>query len=291
MLALILATAAVSVLVGMFAGLCCLRLAAKGRGVLKRGFMESRLAGKNGRRAAPGSVSRPSLSPRERMLSAPTVIAFLGATVAIILRKPLVAAAAGSLIFWLKLSDGNRQSDILQAFPESLEQLATMLESGLSVHQAILLMSDESQSPAAELFRAIQGAVNVGNSMEEAARLAEERLGSPDVSLFCAALAINSRAGGSLAPLVQRVAAAIRERRKLAAELRVETVQARMSARIVGLLPVASLATLWLVNPKFVAPLFNTPAGNVVLSISVAANLSGLLIIRFIMRGVETSYG
>lgn len=291
MLVLTEETVAVSILAGTFAWLCCLPLAMKGSGVLKRGVLESRLAGNSRRRRPDGNVFSDSLSLRQRISSTPMVITLLGLVVTIVLRSPSVVIAAVCLTLWLKLSDDNRRRDLLQTLPESLEQLATMLESGLSVHQAIQLMSDESQGPVSELFLVIQGAVNVGNSMEEASRVVEQRLGSPDISLFCAALAINSRAGGSLAPLVQRVAAAIRERRKVADELRVETLQARMSGRIVGFLPLAALVTLWLVNPSFVAPLLNTSAGNAVLSVSVAANLGGLLIIRFIMRTVETSYG
>jgi len=291
MLAALVVITAVSALVGAFFGLCCLHLAMKGRGVLKRGALEARLAGKSSKRAVDCSGPRYFSSMRQSRRSSPKILAFVALAIAVVLHRPSVAVSAICLMVWLKRSDGKRQTGILQALPASFEQLATLLESGLSLHQAILFMSDESQTPASELFRVIQGAVSVGNSMEEASRLAEERLGSLDISLFCAALAINSRAGGSLAPLVERVAAALRERHKLAVELRTETIQVRMSARIVGLLPPAVLIILWLVSPRFVAPLFSTPAGNVALFMSAAANLSGLLIIRYIMRGVENSYG
>lgn len=291
MLAALVVTTAVSALVGAFFWLSCLHLTMKGRGVLKRGFLEARLVGKSKNRAASLGGLRLFSSTWQGRGSSQTLIMFLGFAIAVVFRRPSLAVASICLIVWLKHRESDRQGDILEALPESLEQLATFLESGLSLRQAILLMSDESQAPVSELFRVIQGEVDVGNSMEEASRLAEERLGSLDVSLFCAALAINSRAGGSLAPLVQRVAASLRDRQKLAIELRTETIQTRLSARIVGLLPPVVLGSLWLVSPGFVAPLFNTPAGNVVLSISVAANLSGLLIIRYIMGSVENSYG
>jgi tight adherence protein B len=76
-----------------------------------------------------------------------------------------------------------------------------------------------------------------------------------------ASILVNRDAGGSLAPLLVDAAELVRDDLRLQRELDVATAQVRLSARLVGLLPVVLLGGLGLTNPDSLAPFFSSPAG------------------------------
>jgi tight adherence protein B len=81
-----------------------------------------------------------------------------------------------------------------------------------------------------------------------------------DIEQVALVAALQSRSGGNMADVLERVADGVRERADLRRELHSLTAQARLSRWIVTGLPVALVLILELLRPAYLRPLFQTTA-------------------------------
>jgi tight adherence protein B len=72
-----------------------------------------------------------------------------------------------------------------------------------------------------------------------------------DVEIFVAAVHIQHRTGGSLTQVLRTIAATVRERVNLRAEVRSMTAQQRLSGYLLGGLPVFIAGIMKLVSPAY----------------------------------------
>jgi tight adherence protein B len=110
--------------------------------------------------------------------------------------------------------------------------------------------------------------------------LAHALRGNGGCRLLAASLELQGRAGGDLPRLLRSLASALDDRAQVEAELRALTAQARFSAVVVPLLPIAALALLALAEPRGVTLLLTTPIGWLVVGFAAALDLSGAIVVR-----------
>ena len=90
-----------------------------------------------------------------------------------------------------------------------------------------------------------------------------------------AAISLQLRAGGDLPALLRSLARRLDERRGVNAEIRALTAQARLSARVVPLLPVAGLALAALLDAGAVRLLLTTAPGLAIVAVGALLDLVG----------------
>ncbi len=100
------------------------------------------------------------------------------------------------------------------------------------------------------------------------------------------ALALAATAGGPQARAIDGAAATFRDRRAVAGEVRAQSAQARLSALVIGLLPVAFLLWAAATDRRTAAFLVADPLGVVCLGAGVALEALGALWMRRVVRGV-----
>ena len=108
---------------------------------------------------------------------------------------------------------------------------------------------------------------------------------SPAVRLAAAALGLSVDAGGEAARSMDRVAATLRERRELQAEVHALATQARASAGVLGIAPVAFTALVSTIEPGTVRFLFTTPVGLLCLVGGLGLEAAGALWMARIVSG------
>jgi tight adherence protein B len=155
-----------------------------------------------------------------------------------------------------------------EQFPALLDLLAGSLESGASVGQALQLVVEEVDEPAAGEFGRVLAATSMGVPLGEALTAAADRIGSTDLTWTVQAIVVQQRTGGRLADVLRIVARTMRNRFELQRELRALTAEGRLSAYILGGLPFALAALLLLVNPHCLNPLFHDPIGYLLVAVS-----------------------
>jgi tight adherence protein B len=173
-----------------------------------------------------------------------------------------------------------------QALPGALESVARSLRSGASLRQAVEEAGGApTNSPplAAELARAGAEAAH-GAGLVAALEGIAARRPLPGVRLGVAALCLGAETGGAQARAVDGVAATVRERLAVAAELRALSSQARISALVIGLAPVGFGGFAAATDPRTSQFLLHTPAGLVLLTAGLALDGLGWLWMQRLSR-------
>ena len=181
---------------------------------------------------------------------------------------------------------GRAGARLEQALPGALEAVARSLRSGASLRQAV----EETASATgggkvltAELTRAAAEAAQ-GASLVTALEGVAARHPLPGVRLGVAALCLGAETGGAQARAVDGVAATVRERLAVAAELRALSSQARISALVIGLAPIAFGAFATSTDPRTAEFMFHTPAGLALLATGLVLDGLGWLWMQRLAR-------
>jgi tight adherence protein B len=105
-----------------------------------------------------------------------------------------------------------------------------------------------------------------------------------DVRLFVTALLVQKETGGNLAEILDNLSHVIRERFRIAGEVRVRTAQGRLTAIILMIIPVAMLGVLHVVNPDYVNLLFVNRMGKYMLAIAAGLQVIGAAVLWKIVK-------
>jgi tight adherence protein B len=174
-----------------------------------------------------------------------------------------LAVVAAAPVLVVRARRGLAGTRIEQSLPGALEAVARSLRSGASLRQAVEEAGRAraiGPQLAAELSRAAAEA-SQGGGLVVALEGVAARRPLAGVRLGVAALCLGAETGGAQARAVDGVAATVRERLAVAAELRALSSQARISALVIGLAPIGFSAFAAATDPRTSNFLFHTPVG------------------------------
>jgi tight adherence protein B len=161
--------------------------------------------------------------------------------------------------------------------PDALRRVAAELGAGRTADRA-LVAAAAAGGAAGEAFSLAARRAAAGEDIAAALAAA---LGSR-ARFAAAAISLQLRSGGDLPALLRSLARRLDERRGVNAEIRALTAQARLSARVVPLLPVVGLALAGLLDAGAVRLLLTTAPGLAIVAVAAVLDLAGLLAIRAI---------
>jgi tight adherence protein B len=102
----------------------------------------------------------------------------------------------------------------------------------------------------------------------------------PDIKIFCTAFIVQREVGGNLIEILAGLAGTIRERFKLKMQVRALTAEGRVTAVIIGLIPVAFAVMTYIFNPEYIQLLFVHPLGRKLLLVALAMEGLGFYLMR-----------
>jgi tight adherence protein B len=167
--------------------------------------------------------------------------------------------------------------------PDVLLTLASGLKAGQSFRQGIQTVVDEGQDPAVTEFGLVLNESRLGRPLEAALKDMADRVGSKDFAFVVSAVTIQRQAGGSLAGIFDLVSDAVRERQQFGRRIKALTATGRMSAYVLVALPIGLALALTAINGEYMAPLFTTPLGRVMIGAGLVMMAIGSLILRKIV--------
>ncbi|HEY0563826.1 MAG TPA: type II secretion system F family protein [Methylophilus sp.] len=177
-----------------------------------------------------------------------------------------------------------RFSMIEEQLPDAIDAICRSLRSGHAFTSAFGLVADELPDPIATEFRITLEENNLGVNINDAMQNLAQRVPITDLRYFIIAVLIQRETGGNLAEILDSISTIIRERFKLIGHIRVLSAEGKMSAWILGLLPIAIMAVLSLVAPKYLSTLFTNPDGRKLLMYSAILMICGILWMRKIIK-------
>ena len=173
-----------------------------------------------------------------------------------------------------------RQEKFLSELPDALDIIVRGLRSGLPLSDALKVIASETPPPIGPEFNEVVEGQRVGITIDQGLERMFERLPLQEVNFLAIVLGIQSKTGGNLTEALSNLSKVLRDRRKMKSKIRAVSQEAKSSAAIIGALPFVVAGGLYLLNPEYLAPLFNTQVGNILLGISVAMMLGGILVMR-----------
>ncbi|MFY9579693.1 MAG: VWA domain-containing protein [Gaiellaceae bacterium] len=190
-------------------------------------------------------------------------------------------AAAPFLFVWLKMRKRLRAFE--DQLPDLLITIAASLKAGHSFKQGLQAVVDEGQPPASDELKRVLTETSLGRPMDEALADMAERGGSTNFEFAMTAVTIQRQVGGSLASLFDMVADTVRQRQQFARKIRSLTAMGRMSAYTLMGIPFFMAATITLINPSYMSPLYHTHTGRLLIGTGLVMMLVGSVILKKIV--------
>lgn len=194
-----------------------------------------------------------------------------------------VLGALGPLV-QVKRRRAARLRKVEEQLPETIDLLGRSIRAGHSVFNGLRLVAEEGSDPLASEFRRVFEEQKYGMPLEESLLGLARRLDLVDVRVMVVAILVQREVGGNLAEILDKLASLIRTRFHLRRQLRVYTAQGRLSGVVLGFLPVAMGGVIFLMSPEYILPLFQLPAGRLMLATAAGLQLVGYLWISRILR-------
>jgi tight adherence protein B len=206
---------------------------------------------------------------------------------AFILSANLVASGLAAIIFglgfprWvLGFLQKRRIAKFLTEFPNAIDIIVRGIKSGLPLADCIRIIAAEAQEPLKSEFRAIVEAQTLGLSIGDACARLFKRMPIAEANFFVIVIQIQQKAGGNLSEALGNLSRVLRERKKMKDKVNALSMEAKASAWIIGMLPIIVAALLQVSSPGFIAPLFTTQMGHIMLLISAFWMTCGIVVMR-----------
>ncbi|CAB4828461.1 MAG: VWA domain-containing protein [Actinobacteria bacterium] len=168
-----------------------------------------------------------------------------------------------------------RRKRFMMQLPDTLTLLAGTLRAGYSFMQGVEATSREVEEPMGAELRRIITEAQLGRPLEEAMDASAERMGSADFQWAVIAVRIQREVGGNLAELLITVAETMTARQRLRGEVAALTAEGKISAIVLGILPVGLGAVLFVLNPEYMRVLFDDTLGQIMFAVACVSALLG----------------
>jgi tight adherence protein B len=194
----------------------------------------------------------------------------------------LLAVPIGTIgpFLFLSIKASRRQAKFEEQLPATLQLLAGALRAGHSLLQAADTVVREADEPIAGEFQRVLTEARLGRPLEEAFDGMAKRMRSVDFAWTVMAINLQHQVGGNLAEVLGTVSGTIRDRYTLKRQIRSLSAEGRLSSVILTMLPLVMFVALLAFNPVFLAPLYTTRTGLLLLGGAAILMCIGVLWMR-----------
>ncbi|HET7429536.1 MAG TPA: type II secretion system F family protein [Gaiellales bacterium] len=197
---------------------------------------------------------------------------------------PLLVIGGLLPVLMLRFRANRRSRAFETQLPELLGVWASALRAGRSFAQALDTLVEEASDPARSEFRRAQNQVRLGVPVEQALDDMSKRLGSESFELVVLTTDVQRRIGGNVAEIFDQVADTVRKRQQFAQRVRALVAMGVLSARVLLGMPFVLAGILTLINHGYMAPLYTTQAGHILIAIALVMMSIGALVLRRMVK-------
>ncbi len=183
-------------------------------------------------------------------------------------------------VLWLMYLQYKRQARVVHIesqLPDTLDLMSRAMQAGHAFSSALLIVGSDGTQPIKGEFQTTFDEINFGIPTNTALLHLTQRVASRDLRFFVVAVLIQLETGGNLTEILKSLAELIRDRQRIAGNVRVLSAEGRLSAWILGLLPIVIAVLLSIINPEFIEVLWTDAMGIFMLQISVGLIVIGAL--------------
>jgi tight adherence protein B len=155
----------------------------------------------------------------------------------------------------LSIRESRRRKKFENGLADTLQLMAGSLSAGYSLPQAADSVVKEGEDPISTEFNKALVETRLGVPIEDAFEAVADRMRSKDWGWVVMAIRIQREVGGNLAELLVTVASTLRERARLRRQVQTLSAEGRLSAWILGGLPIVFTLYLLVARPSYILTL------------------------------------
>ena len=194
-----------------------------------------------------------------------------------------VAGLVGPRI-WMRRAIDKRRKRLEEQLDVALQTIANNMLATQSLVDGFAAVAAHLEAPVAEEAAMVCKDIRVGARTEEALTNLAERCQSLHVDAVVTALCIGLRTGGDLGKVLKTIAGVVRETLRCEGLMAAKTAEGRMSAWVMGSMPVLFTLAMHWVSPEWLEPLWNDVVGHVIVVLAAVLTLAGMTLVLRISR-------
>ncbi|WP_418116097.1 type II secretion system F family protein [Variovorax sp. NFACC27] len=187
-----------------------------------------------------------------------------------------------SFALWLQLQKFRRK--LIRQLPGYIDAMVRLITIGNSTQAAFQLAIATTQAPLRGHLERSAALVRAGVDLDRALHQTAENVRIEEMYLLASILGLGVRYGGRADLLLERVGNFMRDREQAEQELVALSSETRLSAWILGLLPVGVGAFLILTNPSYFLGMWNDDTGRILIFSAVGLQLTGAALLYRLAR-------
>ncbi len=191
-----------------------------------------------------------------------------------------IGGAAGFPFWFVNFLRKRRMKAFLHHFPNAVDIIVRGVKAGLPLNDCLRMVASESTEPVRGEFRFLHERQSMGMTVAEAISELPNRVPLPEANFFSLAITIQQQAGGNLSEALSNLSKVLRERAKMAGKVKAYSTEAKVSAYIIGALPVIVTLLVYLTSPDYITSLFTERLGNIILIASGIWMAIGIFVMR-----------
>lgn len=173
-------------------------------------------------------------------------------------------------------------------FPDFIDMIVRAVRAGVPVTHVIGAGANECPEPLRHEFRLMGDALQLGIDLDEVLTVAMRRIEITDFSFFCVCLLLQRETGGQLGETLENLAAIVRTRGEIRMKTKALTAEARITTRILAVIPIIIVLALYGLNRAYIMVLFDRPAGQKLLTFASISVAIGIVVINKLSK-LDTS--
>ena len=173
-----------------------------------------------------------------------------------------------------------RQESVREAVPVALESMSACFGSGFTLLQTFTQVAQDVRGPLGKTFESSAHVLEMGGSAESALAVLREGSCASELAFVAVALDVQHQSGGAMRQVLDAASDSVKGELALRRSLRVQTAQAKLSARVVAVMPFILVAAFSLASPDFLTPFFSGPIGYGVLALAIVMQVAGIVLVR-----------
>lgn len=181
---------------------------------------------------------------------------------------------------------GRRLQRMIEQTPGLLDHTVRSLKSGRTLGDGMLLSMQNAQEPLYSAMERTRNAVQRGMPLADAMTDFAELYERKEFHILAMGVAVNQRYGGNASELLTNLISLIRDRERAARQLRAMTGETRISAIVLGCMPVAMAGYLFLSNPQMLLGMWEQSGGRMVLLVAFGLQMIGTWLLWRMMRSI-----
>ena len=184
------------------------------------------------------------------------------------------------LIYRQKLRIKQIENEMLRA----IIIMNNAFKSGKSTLQAVKIAADELPEPISDEFKKMYRDMQYGLEIDTVFNRFAKRIDIEEARYLSSSLTILNRTGGNIVKVFSSIEKTLFDKKKLKEELHNLTVSPNLVVKVLMAIPFIFVAIIYLLNPSYFDPLFNSPIGYMVLALIVLMFIVYIWFLQKIMK-------